>query len=650
MGDPLDFRPAPGTIPTSPGVYRFRDGRNQVIYVGKAKNLRNRLNSYFVTPENIRPLSRQMLKQAASVDWTVVRTEGEALQLEWTWIQQYEPRFNVQFRDDKSYPLLALSTAEQFPRMWVYRGKRQKNVRYFGPYSKVGALRETVDLLAKVFPIRTCTNGVMRRHTALGRPCLLGYIDKCSAPCVDLISEEDYAHLVHQCISFLAGNDQEIAHEISLHMQEASANLDFEKAARLRDQLDALAAVLEKQTVVLEETMDADVVGIYTDEIEASVQLFKVRGGRIKGQQGWVVSKTGETDLGEWTEGTPDPALPFVVESFLLQYYDTHPQEVPPLVLVPALPPHVPELEQQLSGLRGFNVEIRRPQRGNKRQLLETVTLNAQEALRQHKLKRSSDLTARSAALEELQKYLGLDEPPLRIECTDISHLQGTDVVASLVVFEDGLPKKSDYRTYIIKEAAGDGHSNDVASIAEVTQRRFRNFKDNPRTVPADAASLPETSSTAATADIPQRFSYPPNLFVVDGGLPQVNAAAAVLEELGITSISIIGLAKRLEEVWIPHMDYPLILPRDSEALYLLQRVRDESHRTAIGFHRRRRSKSMLESELDKIPGVGHKRQQALRKHFSSLKKLKAATVEEIAEVEGFGDVSAQKLFDALHP
>lgn len=643
MGDPKDFRPAPGTIPTSPGVYRFRDKNDRVIYVGKAKNLRNRLNSYFVSAQNIRPLSRQMLKQAASVDWTVVRNEGEALQLEWTWIQQFEPRFNVQFRDDKSYPLLALSVAEEYPRMWVYRGKRRKNVQYFGPYSKVGALRETVDLLAKVFPIRTCTNGVMRRHTALGRPCLLGYIDKCSAPCVEAISQREYSELVDRCIAFLAGHDTEITAEIHKQMRDAAADLDFEKAARLRDKLDALNAVLEKQTVVLEESMDADVIGIHTDEIEASVQLFKVRNGRIKGQQGWVVSKSGESDQGAWDEDTEDPALAYVAESFLQQYYDTHRDDVPPLILVPVLPPHDKELTSSLSSLRGSNVEIRQPRRGDKRRLLETVTVNAKEALRQHKLKRSSDLTARSAALEELQNFLGMEEPPLRIECTDISHLQGTDVVASLVVFEDGLPRKSDYRTYIIREAAGAGHSDDVGSIAEVTRRRFKHLDQDPRMVPTDDEVAQQQQQR------PQKFSYPPNLFVVDGGAPQVNAAADSLANMGITGVTVIGLAKRLEEVWLPHEEYPLILPRDSEALYLLQRVRDESHRTAISFHRRRRSKSMLESELDTIKGVGKKRQHALRKHFGSLAKLKKATVAEIAEVSGFGEVRANELFKALH-
>lgn len=643
MGDPKDFRPAPGTIPTNPGVYRFRDKNDRVIYVGKAKNLRNRLNSYFVSEQNIRPLSRQMLKQAASVDWTVVRNEGEALQLEWTWIQQFEPRFNVQFRDDKSYPLLALSVSEDYPRMWVYRGKRRKNVQYFGPYSKVGALRETVDLLAKVFPIRTCTNGVMRRHKALGRPCLLGYIDKCSAPCIEAITKSEYAELVNRCTAFLTGQDDEIVSEIEKQMREAATNLDFEKAARLRDKLEALKAVLEKQTVVLEESMDADFIGIYTDEIEASVQLFKVRNGRIKGQQGWVVSKTGESDQGAWEEDTEDPAIAYIVESFLQQYYDTHRQDVPPLVLVPALPPHSKELTHSLTDLRGFNVEIRKPQRGDKRRLLETVTVNAKEALRQHKLKRSSDLTARSAALEELQEFLGMEEPPLRIECTDISHLQGTDVVASLVVFEDGLPRKSDYRTYIIREAAGAGHSDDVGSISEVTRRRFKHFKQDPRMVPTDE------DNSEKFVQKQQKFSYPPNLFVVDGGAPQANAAADALSDMGITDVTVIGLAKRLEEIWLPHEQYPLILPRDSEALYLLQRVRDESHRTAINFHRRRRSKSMLESELDRIKGIGKKRQRVLRNHFGSLAKLKKASVAEIAEVPGFGEVRANELYKALH-
>lgn len=641
MGSPADFRPAPGTIPTKPGVYRFRDSYGRVIYVGKAKNLRNRLNSYFVSPENIRPLSRRMLSQAASVDWTVVANEGEALQLEWTWIQHFSPRFNIQFRDDKSYPLLAISTADTYPRVWVYRGARRKNVRYFGPYAKVGALRDTLDLLTKVFPVRTCTTGVFNRHHALGRPCLLGYIGKCCAPCVGQVDVDEYQTLIAQLERFLSGQDKEIVRGLTAEMNEAAAALDFEKAARLRDHIAALQAVLEKQTVVLQETLDADVIGVATDEIEASVQLFRFRHGRIVGQQGWVVSKTGESDLGNWEENAPDPALPFVVESFLPQFYNTHPGEIPRLILVPALPPHTDELTEQLSAVRHARVEVRQPQRGDLVRIMETVTENASEALRQHKLKRASDLTSRSLALEELQTYLGLPQPPLRIECTDISHIQGTNVVASLVVFEDGLPRKSDYRTYLIKEAAGDGQSNDVGSIAEVTRRRFQHYREDARAVPDNDGEV---------SDEPARRSvYPPQLFVVDGGAPQVAAAAEVLEELGITDVPVVGLAKRLEEVWVPGEEDPLILPRDSEALYLLQRVRDESHRTAIGFHRKRRSKSMVASELEGIDGVGPALHQALMDHFGTVKKLREASAEEIAAVPGFGPHRADMVFAALH-
>ena len=641
MGSPADFRPAPGTIPTKPGVYRFRDSYGRVIYVGKAKNLRNRLNSYFVSAENIRPLSRRMLSQAASVDWTVVANEGEALQLEWTWIQHFSPRFNIQFRDDKSYPLLAISSADTYPRVWVYRGARRKNVRYFGPYPKVGALRDTLDQLTKVFPVRTCTNGVFNRHTALGRPCLLGYIGKCCAPCVEQVELADYNALIVQLERFLTGQDKEIVRSLTAEMNEAAAALDFEKAARLRDHIAALQAVLEKQAVVLQETLDADVIGVATDEIEASVQLFRFRHGCIVGQQGWVVSKTGESDLGDWEDNVHDPALPYVVESFLPQFYNTHPGDIPRLILVPVLPPHAEELTEQLSTIRNSRVEIRQPQRGDLVRVMETVTENAAEALRQHKLKRASDLTSRSLALEELQTYLGLPQPPLRIECTDISHIQGTNVVASLVVFEDGLPRKSDYRTYLIKEAAGDGQSNDVGSIAEVTRRRFQHYREDARAVPDSAGSI---------ADVPARRSvYPPQLFVVDGGAPQVAAAAGVLNELGITDLPVVGLAKRLEEVWVPEEEHPLILPRESEALYLLQRVRDESHRTAIGFHRKRRSKDMVASELERIEGVGPALHQALMNHFGTMKKLREANAEEIAAVPGFGPQRAKKVFAALH-
>lgn len=642
MGSPADFRPAPGTIPTKPGVYRFRDSYGRVIYVGKAKNLRNRLNSYFVSPENVRSLSRRMLNQAASVEWTVVANEGEALQLEWTWIQHFSPRFNIQFRDDKSYPLLAISTAETFPRVWVYRGARRKNVEYFGPYTKVGALRDTLDQLTKVFPVRTCTKGVFNRHTALGRPCLLGYIGKCCAPCVGKIEPDEYHALITQLERFLSGQDKDIVHTLTAEMNAASAELDFEKAARLRDHIAALQAVLEKQTVVLQETMDADVIGIATDEIEASVQLFRFRHGRIVGQQGWVISKTGDADLGEWEKGTPDPAVPFIAESFLSQFYNTHTDDIPRLILVPEIPTQCEEISAQLDALRHAHVEIRQPQRGDLVRILDTVTDNAAEALRQHKLKRASDLTSRSRALEELQTYLGLENPPLRIECTDISHIQGTDVVASLVVFEDGLPRKSDYRTYLIKDAAGDGKSNDVGSIAEVTRRRFQHYAEDTRTVPDAEGNLVVSEQ--------HRFAYPPQLFVVDGGAPQAAAAAAVLEDLGITDIPVVGLAKRLEEVWVPGEEEPLILPRDSEALYLLQRVRDESHRRAIGFHRKRRSKSMLESELENVDGVGPSLQKALIKYFGSLKKLRAASVDDIAQVPGFGHYRAQKVYAALHP
>ncbi len=638
MPDPATYRPAPGSIPVEPGVYRFRDPHGRVIYVGKAKSLRSRLNSYFADISGLAPRTRQMVMTAGSVEWTVVTTEVEALQLEYNWIKEFDPRFNIRYRDDKSYPVLAVTLNEEYPRLFVYRGPRRKGVRYFGPYSHAWAIRETLDLLTRVFPARTCSAGVFKRHRQIDRPCLLGYIDKCSAPCINRVSAEQHRQIVLDFCDFLAGKTDRLVRDMERQMNAAAEELDFERAARLRDDIGALKRALEKQTVVFGDGTDADVVAFADDDLEAAVQVFHVRGGRVRGQRGWVVEKTGEPgDEGE----AP------LVEQFLTQFYgdqaelsvggsDEATNPVPKEVLVPVLPDNAGELADWLSGLRGSRVSLRVPQRGDKRALAETVQRNAQEALAQHKLKRAGDFNARSEALQSIQENLGLAEAPLRIECVDISHVQGTDVVASLVVFEDGLPRKSDYRHYAIREAAGDGRSDDVASIAEVTRRRFaRHVADSEQPMAAEGKS--------------RRFAYPPNLFVVDGGAPQVNAAAAVLKDLGVTDVAVIGLAKRLEEVWVPGpAEDPVIFPRTSEGLYLLQRVRDEAHRFAITFHRSKRSKRMTASALDSVRGLGEHRRKALVTHFGSVSRLRAASVEEITAVPGIGVTTAKAVLEAL--
>ncbi|HKN53981.1 MAG TPA: excinuclease ABC subunit UvrC [Amycolatopsis sp.] len=637
MADPTTYRPSPGSIPDAPGVYKFRDDTRRVIYVGKAKSLRSRLNSYFADLTGLHPRTRQMVTTAASVEWTVVTTEVEALQLEYNWIKEFDPRFNVRYRDDKSYPVLAVTLNEEFPRLHVYRGARKKGVRYFGPYSHAWAIRETLDLLLRVFPARTCSAGVFRRHGQIGRPCLLGYIDKCSAPCVGKVSADEHRAIVEDFCDFLAGKTDVMIRRLENEMAKAAEGLEFERAARLRDDLGALRRAMEKQAVVFGDGTDADVVAFAHDELEAAVQVFHVRGGRVRGQRGWVIDKAEEMDV---------QAL---VDHFITQFYGeqaeltTREGEGPPVpreVLVPELPADAPALTEWLSGLRGSKVQLRVPQRGDKKALAETVERNAGEAFTQHKLRRAGDLTARSAALQELQDFLALDTAPLRIECIDISHIQGSDVVASLVVFEDGIPRKSEYRRFALREAADEG---DVASIAEVVRRRFaRYLKENDGDIdPSKPGIDPETGK-------PRKFAYPPNLLVVDGAGPQATAAADVLAELGITDISVVGLAKRLEEVWLPADPDPVILPRTSEGLYLLQRLRDEAHRFAIRYHREKRSKRMQVSALDSVPGLGQARRTALIKHFGSVKKLKQARVEEIEALPGFGRRTAEAVVAAL--
>ena len=633
MPDPSTYRPAVGSIPESPGVYRFREPHGRVIYVGKAKSLRQRLNSYFADVAGLHPRTRQMVTTAASVDWTVVGTEVEALQLEYNWIKEFDPRFNVRYRDDKSYPSLAVTLNEEFPRLQVMRGPKKKGVRYFGPYAHAWAIRETLDTLTRVFPARTCSTGVFKRAGQIGRPCLLGYIGKCSAPCVGRVSAEEHRAIVDDFCDFMAGRTEHLVKRLERQMAQAADDLEYERAARLRDDLGAVRRALEKQAVVLGDGTDADVIAFAQDELEAAVQVFHVRGGRVRGQRGWIVDKVEAVTTGE------------LVEQFLLQVYGGVDEQtgageageaVPREVLVPELPEDADVYTELLEELRGGRVSLRVPQRGDKRALLETVERNAKEAFARHRVKRASDLTARSLALSELQEALDLPEAPLRVECIDVSHVQGTNVVASMVVFEDGLPKKSDYRRFSVAHG-----TDDTAAMAEVVRRRFaRHLKEE--------QDRRDEQGVAAEEGRPRRFAYPPNLLVVDGGAPQVAAAARSLAELGIVDVAVCGLAKRMEEVWLPGDPDPVILPRTSEALYLLQRVRDEAHRFAITYHRQKRSTSMLVSMLDEVPGLGDTRRKALMKQFGSLKRLRAATIEELTAVPGIGRRTAEAVQAAI--
>lgn len=648
MADPATYRPAPGEIPESPGVYRFRDEHGRVIYVGKAKSLRPRLSSYFQDVHNLHPRTQQMVTTAASVEWTVVPTEVAALALEYTWIKEFDPRFNVKYRDDKSYPYLAVTMSDEFPRVQVMRGAKRKGTRYFGPYAHAWAIRETVDLLLRVFPVRTCSAGVFKRAHQQGRPCLLGYIDKCSAPCVGRISPDDHHALAQDFCDFMAGDTARFTRRLTARMKEAAAELDYEQAARLRDDIATLDEATEKNAVVLKDGTDADIFALAGDDLEAAVQVFHVRDGRIRGQRGWVVEKV---------EDVTDAEL---VEHLLQQVYgtdvDAGTASVPREVLVPVLPPDVEQVQDWLAGMRGARVQVRVPQRGDKRELAATVHRNAEHALLLHRTRRAGDLTTRSQALREIQEALDLPSAPLRIECYDVSHNQGTFQSASMVVFEDGLARKGEYRLFNLRGTDGEGARDDTAAMHEVITRRFRRYLaersaagdvelglgDDDEDAPRRSGPVDETTGK------PQRFAYPPNLVVVDGGQPQVAAAAAALAELGIDDVALCGLAKRLEEVWLPGEDYPVILQRSSEGLYLLQRLRDEAHRFAISAHRRRRSKGMTASVLDDVPGLGPARRAALLRHFGSVKRLRAASVAEIASVQGMGDRTAAAVVAAL--
>ena len=619
-------------------MYRFRDPHGRVIYVGKAKSLRSRLNSYFANPAGLLPKTYAMVHAASSVEWTVVGSELESLQLEFTWIKEFKPRFNVVFRDDKTYPYLALTMSEKFPRVQVMRGDRRKGTRYFGPYT-AGAIRETMDTLLRVFPVRSCSPGVLKRAQASGRPCLLGYIDKCSAPCVGRVTPEEHRALAEDFCAFMGGEAKRFISKLEKQMGEAVAELDYERAARLRDDIAALRKVFERNAVVLAEDTDADVFALHEDELEAAVQVFHVRGGRVRGQRGWVVEKV------------EDSTLPDLVEHLLQQVYgedgDSH-GRLPREVLVPVAPSNAAELAQWLGGMRGAKVDIRVPQRGDKAALMSTVRENAEHALKLHKTRRAGDLTVRSQALQELQEALDLPVPLLRIECFDISHVQGTNVVASMVVVEDGLPKKSDYRKFSV---TGPAAADDTAAMHDDrTRRRRHDLQDKTAQVEASALAGHQAALTAAadaavldtTTPAPRaKFAYPPNLVVVDGGKPQVNAAARALADLGIDDVYVVGLAKRLEEVWLPDSDFPVILPRTSQGLYLLQRIRDEAHRFAITFHRQKRGKAMTVSALDGVPGLGESKRKALLAHFGSVKGVKAASAAELSAAKGIGPALA---------
>jgi len=615
MANDLSFRPKTSEIPTRPGVYRFFDGNKRVLYVGKAKNLRARLQSYFAPVDSLQERTRRMVLSAADVDWTIVKTEFEALQLEYTWIKEFNPPFNVRFKDDKSYPYLAVSLSEKMPRVFVTRNRDLKGVRYFGPYTQAWAIRQTLDTLLRVYPIRSCSTGVYNAAKRSNRPCLLADIGKCSAPCVSRVSESEHLEIAKELVSFMNGLDPKQVQLLQDRMEKASEAQNYELAARLRDNIGALETVLEKSTVVFSDLTDADLFGVAHDELAAAVSQFSVRGGRIRGVRSWVLDKEMEQPLEE------------LVRQVIFYAYTAsdgvEPPSVPKEILVPALPEDAAELEKFLEHARGSAVSLRVAKRGDKAALAETALENAEHSLSLYKTRRTADFTSRSEALNSLAMALGLQQAPLRIECYDVSHLSGTNIVASMVVFEDGLPKKSQYRQFNIESA-----TDDTDAIFQVLSRRLKYLRD------------PDSLDDG-------RFSYLPSLIVVDGGVGQVAAAAKAIKQSPVPELAVCGLAKRLEEVWLPNSDFPIILPRGSEELFLLQRVRDESHRFALTASRKKRS-SAISSVLMEIPGLGEKRVTALLRRFGSAKRLKVATLEEIGDVAGVGPALAREILERL--
>jgi len=637
MADVLPYKPKQGEIPTAPGVYRFLDAAGRVLYVGKAKNLRQRLSNYFAPLRTLHERTRRMVTTAASVEWTVVPTDVDSLQLEYMWIKEFDPPFNVRYKDDKSYPFMAVTLGDEAPRVLVTRNRKIPRARYFGPYPKVWAVHETIDLMIKAFPIRTCSDASYKRAMATGRPCFPGQIGKCGGPCSMRVTIAEHRAIVDDFVAFMAGGDERFTKELTARMQAASAAMDYEAAAKYRDQLASIEAVLGKSSLVLPADEDADLFGIAEDELAATVQHFTIRGGRVRGVRATTIEK--ELDISDSD----------LVDQVLQRAYGEG-IDIPRRVLVPSLPDDAAELEVWLRERRGRKVEISVAQRGQRAELMRTATLNAQQALIRHKTKRTSDYVARTQALTDLQEALGLEEAPLRIECFDISHLGGTNVVASMVVFEDGLPRKDQYRSFNIAET-----TDDTDSMHQVLMRRLAYL--DPSTASGSEASLTEpvevsTADALADGEVvttrkKPRFSYPPQLLLVDGGKPQVEAAARALRESGHTEIGLCGIAKRLEEVWLPGEDFPVILPRTSEALYLLQRLRDEAHRFAIT-HQRKRRRRDISTVLEEVPGLGASRIKVLLKHFGSVAALKSATPEQMREVPGIGPALADSIHSHL--
>lgn len=628
MADQLPYRPKPGEIPTNPGVYRFRDASGRVLYVGKAKNLRARLSNYFAPLRTLHERTRRMVMTAASVEWTVVATDVDSLQLEYMWIKEFDPPFNVRYKDDKSYPFMAITLADEAPRVIVTRNRRIPGAKYFGPYPKVWAVHDTIDLMIKVFPIRTCSDASYKKAMATGRPCFPGQIGRCGGPCSMKVTIEEHRAIVDDFIAFMSGGDQRFTKELTARMREASAATDYEAAAVYRDRLQAIDAVLNRSALVLAADTDADLFGIAEDELAATVQHFVIRGGRVRGVRATTIEK--ELDI------TGGDLVDQVIQR---TYGDAAAADIPRQVLVPVLPDDSRELEQWLRGRRERPVSIQVAQRGRKSELMKTATLNAQQALVLHKTRRTSDYVARTQALTDLQEALGLAEAPLRIECFDVSHLGGTNVVASMVVFEDGLPRKDQYRSFGVAET-----TDDTDSLYQVLMRRLAYVDRAEAESEDDATGTPTGDGEVVTTRKRPRFAYRPQLLVVDGGKPQVEAAARALADAGHEEIALCGIAKRLEEVWLPGEDYPVILPRTSEALYLLQRLRDEAHRFAIN-HQRRRRRRDIQSVLAEVPGLGDARIKALLRHFGSVAALKRATPAEIEELPGVGP----KLAASIH-
>lgn len=623
MANHLAWRPKTGEIPTDPGVYRWLDANGRVLYVGKAKNLRARLSSYFAPLDSLMERTRRMVTTAVDVQWTIVKTEYEALQLEFTWIKEFDPPFNIRFRDDKTYPYLAISMSDDVPRVFITRNRELKGVKYFGPYTQAWAVRETLDTLLKVYPIRSCSKGVFNAAKQANRACLLADIGKCSAPCVGRIEASDHKKVARQFAEFMGGSDTSHIQVLRDRMLKASETQQYELAAKLRDNIGALETVLEKSTVVFSDQTDADLFAIADDELAAGVCHFVVRGGRIRGARNFILDKELERDLGEIVE--------YVLQSTYSPDSSAESVSIPKEILVPALPDDHEALAKWLGEIRGAKVELRVALRGDKAALAATAATNAKHELTNYKLKRTSDFTARADALAAIQNALGMKDAPLRIECFDVSHLSGTNVVASMVVFEDGLPKKDQYRRFSIENT-----TDDTESIYQVISRRVKYLRE-----PELDNENPEINAN--------KFSYRPNLLIVDGGQPQVNAAARAIADSGVSGLTVVGLAKRLEEVWQPNSDYPVILPRAADELFLLQRIRDEAHRFAISYQRQKRS-SAIASQLGEIDGLGAKRVAALLRHFGSAKRLRMATEGEISSVVGIGDILAAQILEKLNP